>query len=344
MQASNRNVTLDVARGIGILTVVLCHNWILYHNRGELSRVVFSFHMPLFFFISGVFFNRDVGFKPLCITKASALLKPFYLVLTLVFGVSCMLVERYDLSKELLNILYSSGTTITWTPLWFLSHLFFIFIFAWVVERYVLCYLGGNLQKHLFILLMLFIGVKTIDIFFGGEIILFNQFKFRGLPFNLDILLVTTPFFLLGSLLVYQVKKFKPKSIWVLISAITFMSLHYFFNQTIELNARQYPHFLICTLQILTGIYLVFSLAYALKNNLYLMKPLAYMGSASLYILIFHFYPQHVLTGVLQYHFPSHLLFVAVVAMVVSIAVSLMLWEITLRSPFLKWVMLNSKR
>jgi len=29
-----RNTTIDIAKAIGILTVVLCHNWIFYHDRG----------------------------------------------------------------------------------------------------------------------------------------------------------------------------------------------------------------------------------------------------------------------------------------------------------------------
>lgn len=41
---------LWVARGIGIICVVLGH---LFHN--EIKTVVYTFHMPLFFILSGIF-------------------------------------------------------------------------------------------------------------------------------------------------------------------------------------------------------------------------------------------------------------------------------------------------
>lgn len=44
----NRDITLDVLRGLGIFQVVFAHT-----NKTELSAVIYSFHMPLFFLISG---------------------------------------------------------------------------------------------------------------------------------------------------------------------------------------------------------------------------------------------------------------------------------------------------
>ena len=44
----NRDITLDVLRGLGILLVVFAHT-----NTTALSTVIYSFHMPLFFVISG---------------------------------------------------------------------------------------------------------------------------------------------------------------------------------------------------------------------------------------------------------------------------------------------------
>jgi fucose 4-O-acetylase-like acetyltransferase len=57
-----RNNTIDIARGAGIILVVLGHNWIITHNHGELYRIIFSFHMPLFFFLSGVVFKNNSSF------------------------------------------------------------------------------------------------------------------------------------------------------------------------------------------------------------------------------------------------------------------------------------------
>ena len=47
---------IDVARGIGIFFVLLGHN-LWARSRG--SAVIFNFHMPLFFFLSGLFFSPE---------------------------------------------------------------------------------------------------------------------------------------------------------------------------------------------------------------------------------------------------------------------------------------------
>lgn len=46
---------LDIAKGIGILTVVWAHIMLV----GASHRLIYAFHMPLFFFISGLLFNKD---------------------------------------------------------------------------------------------------------------------------------------------------------------------------------------------------------------------------------------------------------------------------------------------
>lgn len=53
---NNRIFHVDVARGIAILLVVLGHSCLT--TDGALNRVILSFHMPLFFFLSGVFAKK----------------------------------------------------------------------------------------------------------------------------------------------------------------------------------------------------------------------------------------------------------------------------------------------
>ena len=46
---SNRNLLVDVAKGIGIVLVVLGHSGIEFGHY-----LIYMFHMPLFFFLSGM--------------------------------------------------------------------------------------------------------------------------------------------------------------------------------------------------------------------------------------------------------------------------------------------------
>lgn len=51
----NRYDFLDVAKGIGILLVVIAH----INYTPSLITIIYSFHMPIFFFFSGMVFNRN---------------------------------------------------------------------------------------------------------------------------------------------------------------------------------------------------------------------------------------------------------------------------------------------
>ena len=77
---NNRNITIDIAKGLGIVLVVLGHNWIAQENT-ELFEIIFSFHMPLFFFLAGVFVGDSNNIIDFIIKKTDALLKPYFVVL-----------------------------------------------------------------------------------------------------------------------------------------------------------------------------------------------------------------------------------------------------------------------
>ena len=53
MGSTNRTKYIDIARGIAILCIILGHQ-----GKYEISKIVFTFHVPIFFFITGYFFNK----------------------------------------------------------------------------------------------------------------------------------------------------------------------------------------------------------------------------------------------------------------------------------------------
>ena len=50
----NRIKSIDIAKAIGIFLIVLGHTL----EFGELRKFIYSFHVPLFFFLSGLCFSR----------------------------------------------------------------------------------------------------------------------------------------------------------------------------------------------------------------------------------------------------------------------------------------------
>lgn len=77
---------IDIAKGVGIILVVLGH--LIDHFDAPMQQaypVIYLFHMPLFFFLSGMFFREGDGFVKFAVKKAKRLLVPFVLANVLFF-------------------------------------------------------------------------------------------------------------------------------------------------------------------------------------------------------------------------------------------------------------------
>lgn len=118
----------DIAKGIGMFWVIWAH---IAHV--ELIReYVWPFHMPLFFFISGLLFNHRLSFWKFIGKRVRSLLIP-YAVFYMVTFVYWVLVERhfrggqYSVGYELAGLVYGTyegGHLFFNGVLWFLPCLF----------------------------------------------------------------------------------------------------------------------------------------------------------------------------------------------------------------------------
>lgn len=71
---NNRIQYIDIARGIAMICIVLGHL-----GNMHINRVVFTFHVPIFFFITGYFTNTNLCIKDFIKNKARTLLLPYAL-------------------------------------------------------------------------------------------------------------------------------------------------------------------------------------------------------------------------------------------------------------------------
>ncbi len=349
LSSANRHSIIDIAKGIGIITVVLCHSWLARENA-ELSRIVYSFNMPLFFFISGLFFNPNLDFKQLIYKKADGLLKPFFVVVISLFFLNLIFAQKFDIPKNIFAILYATGNTLSWAPLWFLPHLFLVFVSAWILNKLIFSHLNNLFVKYILLLIILLIGILQIQLIWANPVNPFGivnldleRHNLIGLPFSLDLTLVSVSFFLAGHFLTKQTLNFKFNIYLATIALLSFLGLHYQFDQTINLSGREYGNTLVCTIQIIAGIYLVFSIAYLCQYVKKLSNLLIYLGASSLFILIFHYEPQRTLTGYLHYYFPENKFLFAVISFVAAIVFSVAIRELTIRSTWLSKLLLPNK-
>jgi fucose 4-O-acetylase-like acetyltransferase len=138
--AENRNIALDIAKGIGILLVIVGHTAGMKHICQEL---IYSFHMPLFFIIAGYLYHRQ-DIKTLFVKSAKRLLLPWIVTLVLLI-IICMLVgDKTEAFGFMQGILFPDGTrddNMIWAgihssgAIWFLPALFWCRIIYAMIEQ-----------------------------------------------------------------------------------------------------------------------------------------------------------------------------------------------------------------
>ncbi|MGO4957874.1 acyltransferase family protein [Luteococcus sp. Sow4_B9] len=143
---NSRSLWVDYAKAIGIVLVVYGHVVRGLLNAGLLKNaelhwlvdsIIYSFHMPLFFFLSGLFFHgsfRKRGTVGLLATKVDTIVYP-YLVWSLLQGsIEAVLAGQTNAGASFTDVLK------LWIPrqqFWFLYALFLVFCAAMLVYRRV---------------------------------------------------------------------------------------------------------------------------------------------------------------------------------------------------------------
>ena len=113
----------DISKGIGILLVIIGH---CVYIGGSIHNWIFSFHMPLFFILSGMFI-KDEPVQKFVGKKARTLLIP-YVVFCIIGLIITAVIPRWRIMLNLKNILadiYLAGPDhINVSSVWFLVTLF----------------------------------------------------------------------------------------------------------------------------------------------------------------------------------------------------------------------------
>ena len=187
-----RNAWVDYAKAIGIILVVYGHvargvfNAGLPMDQDEyllVDSVIYSFHMPLFFFLSGLFFYDSLvkrGKAGLIINKVDTIIYPF-IVWSLLQGLIEVVLSNYTNGDVTLGQVFS----LLWSPraqFWFLYALFLVFV--------VCSFVYAKASRRYFLPLLLVFGVLYVlsrDLAVGsvGKFIFGNAVFFAlGIWFN----------------------------------------------------------------------------------------------------------------------------------------------------------------
>lgn len=126
---------VDVAKGIGIILVILGH----MPTIPIIIRLwIFSFHMPLFFFVSGYLYNvkdESLSLNALLKKKTRKILKP-YVIFSILFVLLDFLALNISLDEtrnRLIRFVFGQGG---YDILWFFFSLFIVEILYCLIQRY----------------------------------------------------------------------------------------------------------------------------------------------------------------------------------------------------------------
>lgn len=283
-----REPWIDFAKGVTLLLVIIGHT-----VTGILNGAIYSFHMPLFFILSGITLKPSVTsaqFKDKTKHSFKRLMFPFLIIYTLqtvVYIFRNFFAIQQELSfftayikARILAGIFARGVSISVLGTK-ISHIGVIWFFPAL-------FIG----KTLFDCMHYKLTAKQLPIFcvlcsIAGVII----GKFTYLPFSFDIVLVITPLFYIGQHFnIFNVKKSPLKKFFIfsLSWGILWIITHAIGHYGLELASKRYPAYPLCFITAIAGTLMVSEFSVLCCQHNFLSRPIQYIGKNSLYLLCIH--------------------------------------------------------
>lgn len=278
---NKRNDYTDFLKGIGIFLVILGH-----HNDPFTGWTgwIYSFHMPFFFILSGVFHNNGKNYYEFVKKKAKGLLIPYYTFATILFmfwlGIGRKFgqaaINKTPIKECLIGIFYGTHvkgfSSLEWEmPLWFLLCLFVVSNMFYFLSKL-------SIKKVIFIEICFVIIAKISRDYIPIE-----------LPWSFQRALVDVSFYSLGYYGRDFIKDENGKK-YSLLKGMFFILL----NILIYLNddkfniLGKYNFYTVYLIGGLFGSLGIIEIFKNIKTNKKINKKIEYLGRNSLILLAFH--------------------------------------------------------
>ena len=299
-ELKKRNTVIDFAKGLAIVLMLADH--II-----KTGSFITSFHMPLFFILSGYFF-KNIPFKEYLIKKSKGLLIP-YLILNVIALIFVLIRDRnnFDASEfgaKIIRILLGcDGLSLGW----FLIALFLTSIIYWIIYKLFWKY------KIIYAVILI---VLTVAGWYTGSL-------FETHYYQWDVALVCVIFFAMGHLYKEYSKEIsKPIEILVLIVSIVIWVID-IINGGIVLSLRIYHDFPVCVIGAIAGTYVVLYVCKYLDKIPVINTYFRFMGQNTLLFM----YMGNVTVTVYDWNSLGNNLFVLILSQIVLFSVLVWLYN-----------------
>ncbi|WKB36456.1 acyltransferase family protein [Terrilactibacillus sp. S3-3] len=188
---------LDIGKGLGIILVMLGHSDI----PNAMKTYIYTFHMPLFFFLSGYLFNLNKfpNIKTFFSKRTKSLIFP-YLCFSIVTYIGFVILYNFgqvDYNHNLLVPLIGSFIAIrksAWTvhigALWFMNCLLCTELLFYLITKI------GRTKTRIVLVLLIIISILGC---------IYNKMIGKPLPWSIDVAMISVGFYGLG----YLYKEYK---------------------------------------------------------------------------------------------------------------------------------------
>ncbi|HRN96319.1 MAG TPA: acyltransferase family protein [Candidatus Levybacteria bacterium] len=272
---------IDIARGIGILAVLYGHAV----SGDSYRHIVYAFHMPLFFFLSGIVFRPQKyrEFFPFLWKNVVTILFPYFLFAFLSYliwlSARTTMPSVESITQHFLNVLYGNSSGLFFNVvLWFLPCLFVTKLLFWIITRVSL-----NSKYILATLILLSAGGYIFSILYPGI----------KLPFGLETALNATVFFGMGYLwqahtqkISSPLQKYAIPTFFILTLLMIGLAQTNFnlYGYQIDMRLNRYSNYFLYYGAALSGIFAVVIVSLKLKSN----RMLEHIGKQSLPLFVWH--------------------------------------------------------